>query len=428
MNICPGSLGQRGVVLENIRGSVLLLSYGGGHAAALAPVAKRLQAANVDVQVLGLTTAAAYYQARGLMTIGIADLCGHVPGYANVAARGAVLAAEQASHHAVPEAESRAYLGVGYLALERELGAYEAERRYARLGRQAFLPRDFFARLFEVARPSVVVATSAPRAERAALEMAFAAGVPSLCVVDLYAPFEIEWCAAPRFAHRICVLNDAVADRFRKHGAKDDRLVVTGNPAFDRLGALDIPAARARYRKAHGLAETDRLVVWISQPEPAIHPFSGAAGDPNLPLQIERQLADQFAGEPCVHLLMRLHPSEDRPPAVEQLRLRYSRSDEPLDDVLCAADCIVTTSSTVGLEAALIGVPVVQITNSVFSPDLPLAELGFATAAEDAYTAAGVVRQILLANPASSRRLEQAEECFDATSLVSKQIFELLKR
>lgn len=414
--------------LSRLRGAVLLICYGGGHAAALAPVARVLRSRGVPFEVLGLTTAAAYFRERGFPVLGVADLHRHVPGYEDAASVGAALHGGSPGHRAVSEAETHAYMGVGYRALERDYGDVEADRRYARLGRQSFLPRDFFRRLFEVAPPLAVVATSAPRAERAALEMASAAGIPSLCVVDLYAPFEIEWCAAPGFANRICVLNEVVADRFRQRGVPAANVAVTGNPAFDRLGALDVQAGRARYRAAHGLSETDRLVVWISQPEPPVHPFSGVAADPSLPLQIERELAQQFAADQHIHLLMRLHPSEDRPPAVAQARLRYGRSDEPLDDVLCGADCIVTTSSTVGLEASLIGLPVVQIMNSVFSPDLPLAELRFATAAANAYEAAGVIRQVLAGHPITRSRPDGVEGRFDAAIRVSDQIDELTNR
>lgn len=408
-----------------LNGAILFVAYGGGHAAALAPVARSLIDAGHRVELLALTTAAAYFRARGFAPIGIADLAPHVPGYADAPEIGARLAADQPVHHAVSAEETRAYLGVGYKALEADFGVAEGRDRYARMGRQAFLPRDFFSKLFAVTKPALVAATSAPRSERAALETASVAAIPSLCVVDLYAPFEIEWCAAPGFADRICVLNEAVAERFRARGVPAARVVVTGNPAFDRLGSVAVPQARQRYRDQLGLEDADRLVVWISQPEPPRHPFSGVAGAPDLPLRIERELAAAFAEDPRVHLVMRLHPSEDRPPAVRGPRVRYGSADEPLDDLLSAADCVVTASSTVGLEAGLLGLPVVQITSSIFSPDLPLAELGFATAAANAYEAAQLIRGVLN-DPAPNGGAGRPNGAFDAAERVSQQIANLL--
>lgn len=413
-------------ILDRLRGAVLFVSYGGGHAAALAPVVQELRRRDVPVAILALTTAAAYFRRLELDVIGVADLIAAMPDYADARGIGATLALGQPTHGAVPAHETEAYLGVGYRALERDFGVEEAKRRYAAMGRQAFRPFDFFKSLFALARPAAVVATSAPRSERAAIEAASAAGIPALCVVDLYAPFEIEWCAAPGFAQRICVLNDAVADRFIAHGVPRERLAVTGNPAFDRLGTLDMAAARATHRAALGLLEEDRLLVWISQPEPAAHPFSGIVGDPNLPLETERALAAAFADDPHVHIAMRLHPSEDRGPAVTGPRLRYGNATEPLDYLLAAADCVVTSSSTVGLEAALLGIPVVQITNSIFSPDLPLAELGFAIAAPDGYQAAGPIREIIGNIPGGERGSGHHWSNFDAARRVSDQIIDLL--
>lgn len=420
--------GERQMIdpLATIRGAVLFVSYGGGHAAALAPVALELQRRGIRVAVLGLTTASSYFKKRGIAAFGMADLVDHVPGYEKAPEIGKALVGNGSSHPAVPIAETQAYLGVGYLALEEAFGCDRARHQYAQTGRQGFRPTNFFRRLFDVARPAVVVATSAPRSERAAIEAASSSGVPTLCVVDLYAPFEIEWCAADGFADRICVLNDAVAERFQVRGVPSRRLAVSGNPAFDRLGELDIVSMRKQQREALSLDEADRLIVWISQPEPAIHPFSGIGGDPELPMQIERHLAEAFAANENFHIVMRLHPSENREPAAIGPRLRYGTSEEPLDALLSAADCVVTTSSTVGLEAAMLGIPVVQIMNSIFSPDLPLAKLGFAIAAPNQYQAAESIKSILSGNVKSQSIPDRPKPIFNATAQVADHIINLL--
>lgn len=413
-------------ILDRVRGSILFVVYGGGHAAALAPVARMLIDEGHRVEILALTTAAASFRARGLKTISMVDLTPYVPEYVDAPAIGDRLAADQPSHHAVSVEETRAYLGVGYKSLEAEFGKTEAQYRYTRLGRQAFIPRHFFGKLFALARPAIVVATSAPRSERAAIEAASKAEIPSLCLVDLYAPFEIEWCAAPGFANRICVLNNSVAERFRLRGVPEDRVVVTGNPAFDRLGDVPVAEARSRHRAQLGLNSDDRLIVWISQPEPQLHPFSGVPGDVNLPLKVERELAAEFANDAHIHLVMRLHPSEDRPPEVTGPRIRYGSAEEPLDDLLSAADCLITTSSTVGLEAGLLGVPVVQLTTSIFSPDLPLGELQVATAAPSFGEAVRLIRESLENQFSSGNNLPNPIATFDATMLVTTQITQLL--
>ena len=363
----------------SIAGAVFVASYGGGHSAALAPVIKALVCAGIHPTVMAFTTARDYFARRGIVTFGYDDLLDTLPGYDQARPIGRALALGEARHALISAEETEAYLGAGYLALERSLGAYEASVRYARLGRQSFCPVDFFEELFTLHRPAIVVATNSPRSERAALEAARNLEIPSLCLVDLYALHEIEWCGSLNYCEVLCVLNDAVKHHFIAHGVPAERIVVTGNPAFDRIGAIDVEAERTRYRNSLRIDSKDKLLVWISQPEPLIHPFSGAIGDPMLPERIERSLAEAFAGpNGSTQLVMRLHPSEHRPPAVSGPSVRYSDVTEPLDPLLCAADCVVTCSSTVGLEAAMLGVPVVQIMNSVFSADLPLGKMGLA--------------------------------------------------
>ncbi|MES2755181.1 MAG: UDP-N-acetylglucosamine 2-epimerase [Pseudomonadota bacterium] len=408
-------------------GSILFTCYGGGHAAALAPVIARLRDAGERVDLLAFTTAREYFRKRGIPTLGVADVLSLVPDYADARSVGRSLADGQGRHALVSIADTEAYLGIGYLALERAFGRAEAEARYAALGRQAFRPRDFFERLFTVVRPAAVVATNSPRSERAALDAARTLRIPSLCLVDLYAPFEIEWCGAPGYATTICVLNDAVRTRFVEHGADPDAVVVTGNPAFDRLGLIDYQQRRRCVRERAGLRSADRVLLWISQPEPAIHPFSGAVGDPTLPERIERYLADSFADDRDVRIIMRLHPSEDRPPAVAGARIRYSDASEPLDDLLCLADCVVTCSSTVGLEAAMLGVPVVQLMDSVFSPDLPLGALGVAIEVPHYYEAATVIDRCLRDVPALSGGGGTDKPDFQAAAKVAARIRALVK-
>lgn len=358
--------------------SILFVCYGGGHAAALLPVVKRMRRAGQAISTLALTTAARNFYAEGLPFSRVADVYDLVPSYRKAPIIGRLLAKSLTSHPIVSEEETAAYLGVGFHSLVKAHGLREARRLYADRGRQCLRPTDFYRELFRKVTPKIVVATSAPRTERAVFEAARELGIPSLCVVDLYAPYEIEWCSEKGYATKYCVLNSAVKQRFIAAGVKEDLIFDTGNPAFDRLASIDRGYVRSVARARMGLNESEKLVVWVSQPEPLRHPFGGMVGDPQYPQRVERYLAETFGGDKSVHLVMRLHPSEHREPAVSGPRIRYGDSTEPLDELLSAADCVITASSTVGLEAAILGIPVVQCMDSIFSADLPLGELGVA--------------------------------------------------
>lgn len=408
--------------VTSIAGTVFAVSYGGGHAAALAPVMSSLRNQGLPVAVLALTTARRNFERAEVPCFGIDDVLPSVPGYRSARRTGRILARNQPQHSAVSLDETIGYMGVGFHALAKAHGLQQARAHYLQRGRQSFRPVDFFLQLFRAQRPAVVVATSAPRSERAALEAARELGIPSVCVVDLYAPFEIEWCATPGYAYRICVLNEAVAARFVDRGVPQERLAITGNPAFDRLAGIDVPALRQKARAERGIADDETLIAWISQPEPTLHPFSGAPGDPTLPVRIERVLHEAYIGRPETHLVLRFHPSEDRERSLEGPRVRYSDSSDPLDSLLCAADCIVTCSSTVGLEAAMLGVPVVQCMNSVFSPDLPLAEMGLAEAVPRHEEAVACIDRITAA-PRQARRADSPRLTRPhATDAIARQV------
>ncbi len=59
-------------------------------------------------------------------------------------------------------------------------------------------------------------------------------------------------------------------------------------------------------------------------------------------------------------------------------RLRLTGQDWPLEPLLHASDAVCITVSTVGLQAWLIGKPVVQVPGSMFDDGAPFAPMGMA--------------------------------------------------
>lgn len=357
---------------------VLFVAYGGGHVRMLLPVAQALRASGrAEPVVLGLTTARAEVLAAGFPCLGFADVV--QPGDAAALAHGRRLAAALGSH-AAGEAESVAYLGLSWADLVADVGDDEAQARYAASGRQAFLPVPTLERVLRQVRPDLVVATSAPRAERAAIVAAGRLGIPSVCLVDLFAAYEIAWVGRPGYADRVCVLNAPVRERLLAAGRQPSEVLVTGNPAFDPL--LD-PAVRARglaLRRARGW-DARQVWLWASQVEPARHHSLGTPGDPQLPHRIGAALQALVAQRPGLQLVLRPHPSETGYPLVPGERQWLSPREEPLAELLHACDGVVVLTSTVGLEARLAGCRVVQVTGSLYTPDAPYLAYGIADAA-----------------------------------------------
>lgn len=332
----------------------------------LAPIAQALMDAGRPFTFLALTTARAALERRGIPCISFRDLPG--AGDAEVQRWGRELAAELPAGGPVDPEETIAYLGANFRDLVQEVGPDEARHRYANSGRQAFLPVATLRRAIEHLGPALVVATNSPRAERAAIVAAGQLGLPSVCTVDLFALQEVQWVGQPGYAKRLCVLNDSVRRMFLEHGRRPDEVVITGNPAFERLTLPEARQAGAQLRRERGWDDGRSTVLWASQTEPERHPFADLAGDPTLPRRVEQALRELVAARPGLRLVVRYHPSE-RVDFVPGPNVDFSPVSEPVTTLLHAVDAVVVTASTVGLEAAIAGRPVVSVDTSVFTPD-----------------------------------------------------------
>jgi hypothetical protein len=356
---------------------VLFACYGSGHVRMVVPVAQALrERGSAQVQVLGLTTAAPVVRAAGLPLLQFRDFI--APGDEAALSRGRELVAQMGS--VSDPHESEAYLGLSYADLEAHVGAQEAGRRYGEVGRQAFLPVRTLTRILRRVQPDLVVVTNSPRAERAAVIAASLLKIPSICLVDLFAVDEVRWIGEPGYAQRVCVLNERVREFLLAAGRQPREVVVTGNPAFDALRDPFVERDGKELRRHKGW-EGKRVVLWPSQVEPAVHPFDGTPGDPQLPARVMAALSGWVARNDDAVLCVRPRAGEDVPCLAGQDRVVVTGQDVALPPLLHAVDAVVTLTSTVGLEGHLCGARVVQVLGSVFEPAMPLARFGIADAA-----------------------------------------------
>jgi hypothetical protein len=356
---------------------VLFACYGSGHVRMVLPVAKALhESGRAQVKVLGLTTAAPVVREAGLPLLQFKDFV--APGDEDALAHGRRLASAMSG--VADMEETVAYLGLSFADLAADVGVAEAQRRYDRDGRQAFLPRATLERILGRERPDLVVATNSPRGERAAIEAARALGLPSVCLVDLFAVDEVRWIGRPGYAERVCVLNESVRAFIVAAGRRPGEVVVTGNPAFDVLFDAGT-AARGRALRERSGWQDRRVVLWPEQVEPALHPFDGRPGDPTLPARVLESLIGWQRTHPGNVLCVRPRAGQAAPSLPDEPGFLVTGQDWPLPELLHAVDCVATLTSTVGLEGHLAGTRVVQVLGSVFDEAMPLARFGLCDAA-----------------------------------------------
>lgn len=328
---------------------VLFTCYGGGHAAMVIPVVKQMQqVGGWEPVVLGLTTAKAKLEAAGIPAFGFRELIG--PGDEEALRWGEKLAQENHDPCAgVAWEESVAYLGLCYHDLELRLGVDQARELYQAKARHAFLPLNPLRRWLHRLQPDLVVATSSPKSERAAILTAQQQGIPTAILIDLFG-LEHEFLSDRDYADRVCVLAPSVRDSFVSRGRRPEQLVVTGNPAFDRLDDARHASHGAQLRKKHGW-ENCQVILWADTPG-----FSNANRE-----RILRELVSFQQRDPSYRIVYRPHPNMGS--ALPQLPAGVFLSDGSIDlpAQLHAAQVVLTTISTVGFEAALLDKPLVKL-------------------------------------------------------------------
>lgn len=353
---------------------LLFVTYGGGHVRMVIPVLRALAARGQRAEVLALTTARESLRAAGFDSFGFQDLVGPDDGQA--LAWGRELAAGTV-HPAVDPRESEAYLGLSFAELVGLHGLDAARAEYARLGRAAFLPVETLKRAIRRVRPQLVVTTSSPRAETAAVLGARELGVPALCLVDLFANEEIRYIGRAGYADRVCVLDDNVRARFLAAGRRPEEVVATGNAAFDTLASPALAGQAAQWLAGQPWRDK-RKILWLSQPEPARHRITGEPGDPSLPAKVLAALQAAASRHPDWHLIVRPHPSEDASGIREGAQLTLSTQAQSLHMLLHAVDAAVVMTSTAGYEAALVGKPLVHLPLSIYRDEADYSAMGLA--------------------------------------------------
>ncbi|MDO8778125.1 MAG: UDP-N-acetylglucosamine 2-epimerase [Burkholderiaceae bacterium] len=347
------------------RPRALFVSYGGGHVAMVLPVIQALerQHPEIDCVLMALTTA--HLRALAVRpTLGYRDFLHLVD--AQAAQTWGERLSEGNTSPDVPLDETIAYLGINYLDLIAQHGEAGASEVYRAQGRYGFRPLHFMRRVLEELQPDVVIATNSPRSEQAALEAAKSLAIPSVGMVDLFGLDSDTYVQRETRPDWTCVISDVVRQRLVARGFPEAGVVVTGNPAFDGLQAPENREKARRFIAERGWQDLTPI-LWAGHVEPYAHPATTAPAGQALPCEVEAVLRALVARRPDLALIVRYHPSDwhSYPRLPDAPRIYFSEPpNEPIHPLILAAQVVVVQTSTVGLESAVAGKPVISIENS----------------------------------------------------------------
>lgn len=178
-----------------------------------------------------------------------------------------------------------------------------------------------------------------------------------------------------------CVFGDGYAEALTAMGTAPERIRVVGNPTID---ALATTAGTARTAQSSHSDDTRMRIMFAAQ-------YSGSL----LPdIDLFRTLdivLEYLEGAPTTRLIIKLHPlGVGREKGYDVAFAAHPDADvecvrdTPTLELMSQCDCIVTYSSTVGLDAAYLHIPTIII-NPAGPPDwLPLVDEGTALRATNA--------------------------------------------
>jgi hypothetical protein len=334
----------------------LLASYGGGHVQILAALARGFISRGDQPDVIGFTTAYAELGRQGIAARSVSALL-------DQAADGEWLALAEdftsgTSHPDIHRDETRAYFALGLRDLAGDIGRESAVARVRSEGRTAFEPVGVMRRYLRRMEPDIVVTTTSPRFECALLKAARLEGIPNLAVGDLFLVQERAWILQPDYAEHLAVLSGEVAHALVAEGFPQSGIRVTGNPVFDRLAPGPEDVARRAALRAQ-LDIEDKVVILF--PAPGAHGSMDAR--PFLELvDVIAAFEDLCRADPQYAYILRQHPN--RPMSFPEGAQRGILDDGTVlspEAAILVSDIVCVDVSTMGLQAALAGKPVICI-------------------------------------------------------------------
>lgn len=280
--------------------------------------------------------------------------------------------------------------------------------------------------------------------EKQFIAAATRSNVPSVAVLDFWSNYR------PRFADqrgdltylpdRVAVMDTQARSEMIAEGFPPERLVVTGQPAFDCLAAVRVrstPAARAELRNALGVRERQRMVLFASQPlaalwgnDPSVESHPGYTEQTVLDLLCAALSRIVLRRGGAITLVVRPHPREG---VIDLSRFESAPvrviSDSTHDgrQMALAADLVVGMTTVLLVEACLLGCVTVSLQPGLRKADvLPTNRAGLTRAVYDARDVEGNMEALLFDHTARGELLAKERLESPAQPQATRQVVELI--
>lgn len=328
---------------------ILLASYGGGHVNIITKLYYHFKSLGYSPYVLGFTSAELTLNKHSIPFLSYKDFLNSYEEKSEIEKMGKNLLTALGTKSLISEEESIAYLGINYFELKNKFGDEKAKAIYDESGRSAFYPYEFAKKVIKQLKPDIVISTNSPRSEAAILEAAKHEKIRTYCVNDFYAPDEIEERTGDStYSDKLFVCTNGIRKIFINKGWKPENVICSGNPAFDDISSDEVINKSITLKDEYPILKQKKNVLFIM-----------ATGD--IYKSIDKVILNRLVElkkDLDFNLIIRQHPNDTE--IIENDDVMTSKKEDSLHAWLHCSDVIVTILSTVGLEASLLDIPVVQ--------------------------------------------------------------------
>lgn len=389
---------------------ILIVTYGGGHVNIVRSILPQLLEENVSIEILALTIASSNLKKAGIQHNTIRDYIDLLPYKQSILELGEK--AIQGKHDIrsdITYEDAVVYHGIGMFDLINECGKEKAWSIFEANGRKAFCPVNSMIIILKRIKPDVIVLPTGVRFEEAFAKAANLMDIPVVLINDLPVLGNID------FNAKICVMNKWSKDYIKAHSdIKSSELIITGQPVMEKNLIIDeetLKNVQCSLKEGY-----DKVVLFLGTPTLDIFPEVAETINKLL------ELAKHY---PKIKFIIRPHPGNlDDYGLVSKDNIIVTKNGE-LKYLLAASDLIITQVSTAGLEAILLGKPVITVLNKT-NPDFKLSDTGGAINMENADELERVIDKCLTLDSEEFKRNFDLKNKFDNKKNASANIIEVI--
>jgi uncharacterized protein (UPF0218 family) len=160
----------------------------------------------------------------------------------------------------------------------------------------------------------------------------------------------------------ICVDGRREFSRLKNIGVTNSQIVVTGHPRYDGLVDFVQRNDADELRKKYGLPYNKKIILWATQTHA---PQISRTGEAQI---MAKKVFHVFKQYPQFNLVIKLHPNEDQSASIYKkmakkmgLTIKVYGKNAVTNELILLSDAVIMKISTVGVDAILIGKPIVML-------------------------------------------------------------------